>query len=77
MFVLQHVCNWSSQQGGATPTLEGDVWALGAVMAEIAADGKPPFHALSDVAVANFLRGAQRVVIREHLQLPVDTPGMR
>ena len=65
----------SQGQGGTTPTLEGDVWALGAVMAEIAADGRPPFHALSDVALANFLRGVPRMVTREQLQLPGDTPG--
>ncbi len=62
-------------QGGATPTLDADVWALGAVMAEIAADGKPPFHALSDAAVAELLRSAQHVVTRDMLELPADTPG--
>jgi hypothetical protein len=69
-------------QGGGTPTLEADVWALGAVMAEIAADGKPPFHALPDAAVAELLRGGSAhaaqsipVVARDLLQLPNDTPG--
>ena len=66
-------------QGGGAPTLEADVWALGAVMAEIAADGKLPFHALSDAAVAELLGGAhqetQPVVTRDLLGLPDDAPG--
>ena len=64
-------------QGGGIPTLEGDVWALGAVMAEIAADGRPPFHALSDAAVAELLRDAprDRAATRDLLQLPDNTPG--
>jgi hypothetical protein len=64
-------------QAGGIPTLEADIWALGAVMAEIAADGRPPFHALSDAAVAELLRDAQRdrAAIRDLLQLPDDTPG--
>jgi hypothetical protein len=64
-------------QGGGAPTLEADIWALGAVMAEIAADGRPPFHALSDAAVAELLRDAprDRAATRDSLQLPDDTPG--
>ncbi len=51
------------------------MWALGAVMAEIAADGRPPFHALSDAAVAELAAQRVPVMARDHLQLPDDTPG--
>lgn len=61
------------QGGDASP--EADVWALGCVLVEIAADGRAPLDALLDAALAELLRGPARIVTRDLLQLPSDTPG--